>query len=122
MIWKDYLKLSEIASYSKLPRASKAPPPPPRRNRVNTKLFGPLCKEKYTSKPIKIRDLLEKADKKLFTCRSNDPECPLFPILPRLKNTRYNLRGKSNTHPRIQTDRFKNAFSNRLIFKYSSSF
>ena len=27
MIWKDYLKLSEIASYSKLARASKAPPP-----------------------------------------------------------------------------------------------
>ena len=30
MISKDYLKLSEIASYSKLARASKAPPPPPR--------------------------------------------------------------------------------------------
>ena len=35
MIWKDYLKLPEIASYSKLALASKAPPPPPpRRNRV----------------------------------------------------------------------------------------
>ena len=42
MIWKDYLKLSEIASYSKLARASKAPPPPhpPRWNRVKpVKLF-----------------------------------------------------------------------------------
>ena len=29
MIWKDYLILSEIASYSKLARASKVPPPPP---------------------------------------------------------------------------------------------
>ena len=29
MIWKDYLKLSESASYSKLERASKAPPPLP---------------------------------------------------------------------------------------------
>ena len=37
MIWKDYLKLSENASYSKLVRASKAPPPFPRRNRVNLK-------------------------------------------------------------------------------------
>ena len=27
MIWKDYFKLSEIASYSKLARALKAPPP-----------------------------------------------------------------------------------------------
>ena len=26
MIWKDYLKLSEIKSYSKLTGASKAPP------------------------------------------------------------------------------------------------
>ena len=26
MIWKDYLKLSEIVSYSKLARASKNPP------------------------------------------------------------------------------------------------
>ena len=28
MIWKDYFTLSEIASYSKLARASKAPPSP----------------------------------------------------------------------------------------------
>ena len=28
MMWKDYPKLSKIASYSKLARASKAPPPP----------------------------------------------------------------------------------------------
>ena len=42
MIWKDYLKLSEIASYSKLARVSKAPPPsPPRRSRVNLNLNHP---------------------------------------------------------------------------------
>ena len=41
MIWKDYLKLSEIANYSKLARASNPPPPPPsRRNRVNTQDTG----------------------------------------------------------------------------------
>ena len=33
MIWKDYLKLFEIASHSNLARASKAHPLPPRRNR-----------------------------------------------------------------------------------------
>ena len=37
MIWKDYLELSEIAIYSRLTRASKAPPPSTlRRNRVNS--------------------------------------------------------------------------------------
>ena len=36
MIWKDYLKLSEIASYSKFAWATKAPPPPsPMQNIVN---------------------------------------------------------------------------------------
>ena len=40
MIWKDYLKLSEIASYSKLVLASKAPPlPPTRRKFTCTQLF-----------------------------------------------------------------------------------
>ena len=35
MIWKDYLKLSEIANYSNLARVSKVlPPPPSRRIRV----------------------------------------------------------------------------------------
>ena len=34
MIWKDYLKLSEIANYSKLARHQKPPPSPPRQNRV----------------------------------------------------------------------------------------
>ena len=42
MIWKDYLKLSEIASYSKLARASKAPKSPnPRVNPIQTGLFWP---------------------------------------------------------------------------------
>ena len=42
MIWKDYLKLSEIASYSKLARASKAPQSPnPRVNPIQTGLFWP---------------------------------------------------------------------------------
>ena len=42
MISKDYLKLSEIASHSKLARASKAPPPPPpRSNRVRARCTKP---------------------------------------------------------------------------------
>ena len=40
MIWKKYLKLSEIASYSKLARASKAPPPPlPPQGVIGLKMF-----------------------------------------------------------------------------------
>ena len=53
-----------------------------------------------------------------FKKRSNDPECPFFQFLPKEKKTRYNLRNKSVSVPRIHTDRFKNVFSNRIIFKY----
>ena len=39
-------------------------------------------KRKYTSKRMDIRELLEKADKKLFKVRSVDPDCPLSNIIP----------------------------------------
>ena len=75
-------------------------------------------KRKYTSKNVNIRDLLEKVDKTLYKERSNDPECPFFQFLPKEKKTRYNLRNTSVSFPRIHTDRFKNVFSKRIIFKY----
>ena len=35
------------------------------------------------------------------------------------KITRYNLRNKSPAMPAIHTDRFKNTFFNRIVFKYN---
>ena len=55
-------------------------------------------KRKYTSKRMDIRELLGKADKKLFKVRSVDPDCPLTNIIPRKKETMYQLRNKS-AHP-----------------------
>ena len=75
-------------------------------------------KRKFISRNVNIRDLLEKADKTLYQKRSNDPECPFFQFLPKEKNMRYNLRNTSVSVPRIYTDRFKNVFSNRIIFRY----
>lgn len=75
-------------------------------------------KRKFMSKNVDIRDLLEKADKALYKKRSNDPECPFFQFLPKEKNMRYNLRHTSLSVPRIHTERFKNVFSNRIIYKY----
>ena len=66
-----------------------------------------------------IRELLEKADKKLFKVRSVDPHCPLSNIIPRKKETKYQLRNKSADRPEIKTERFKNVFVNRLIFRYN---
>ena len=50
-------------------------------------------KRKYISKRMDIRDLLEKADRKLFKVRSVDPDCPLSKIIPK-KETKYNLRNR----------------------------
>ena len=73
-------------------------------------------KRKYTSKRMDIRELLEKTDKKLFKVRSVDPGCPLSHIIPKKKETKYQLRNKTAHRPEIKTDRFKNVFVNTLIF------
>ena len=66
-----------------------------------------------------IRELLEKADKKLFKVRSVDHHCPLSNIIPRKKETKYQLRNKSAHRPDIETGRFMSVFVNRLIFRYN---
>ena len=64
-------------------------------------------KRKYTSKRMDIREFLEKTDKKLFKVpRSVDPDCSLGDIIPKKKETKYQLRNR-------------NVFVNRLIFRYN---
>ena len=43
---------------------------------------------KYTSKRMDIREISEKADKKLFKVRSMDPDCQLSNIFPNKKETK----------------------------------
>ena len=78
-------------------------------------------KRKHTStcERMDIRELLEKADKKIFKVRSVDPDRPLSNIIPKKKETKYQLRNKSAHRPDIKTDRFKNVFVNRLNFEYN---
>ena len=54
-------------------------------------------------------------------CRkvSSIPNHPLRANFPETKITRYNLRNKSPAMPAIHTDRFKNTFFNRIVFKYN---
>ena len=47
-----------------------------------------------------------------------DPDCPLSNIIPKKKETKYLvLRNNSAHRSDIKTDRFKNVFVNRVIFK-----
>ena len=66
-----------------------------------------------------IRELLEKTDRKLFKVRSVDPDCPPGNIIPRKKETKYQLRNISAHRPEVKTDRLSNVFVNRLIFRYN---
>ena len=64
-------------------------------------------KGKYTSKRIDIQELLEKANNKIFKVRSVDRDCPLSNIIPKKKETKYQLRNKSAHRPNIKTDSFR---------------
>ena len=66
-----------------------------------------------------FRELLEKADKKLFKVRPVDPDVPYSNIIPKKKETKYHLRNKTAHRPQITTDRFNNVFVNWLIFGYN---
>ena len=74
-------------------------------------------KRRYTSVNYKIYELLEKSDRRLFYNLKHDH--PLKSLLPRYKDYTENLRRKSIVRPSINTERFKNSFFNRLIFKYN---
>ena len=76
-------------------------------------------KGKYISKRMDIQELLVKADKKLSKVRLVDPDCLLSHIIPKKKETTYQLGNKTAHCLEIKTDRFKNAFVNRLIFRYN---
>ena len=86
---------------------------------ADSDLLDRCFKRKYTSKRMDIRELLEKADKKLFKVRSVDPDCPLSNIIPKKEERKELLRNKSAHRPDIKTNRFKNVFVNRIIFRYN---
>ena len=47
------------------------------------------------------------------------PDCPLSKIIPKKKETKYNLRNRTVYHPEINSDRFKKVVVSRLVFKYN---
>ena len=75
-------------------------------------------KRRYTSVNYNIYELLEKSDRRLFYNLKRDDH-PLKSLLPRYKDCIVNLRRISVVRPSINTERFKDSFFNRLIFKYN---
>ena len=92
---------------------------------VNSELTTIQCfldrcyKRKYTSDHINVYELLVQQDTRIFKNVFNNTIHPLRAIMPKKKLTKYNLRKETSHHPKINTDRFKNTFVNRLIFKHN---
>ena len=68
------------------------------------------------SRLVNIYELLEKQDRQ---DKSNVVH-PLRELIPKTKITKFELRKKICHRPKI-TERFKNTYVNRLIFKYDIS-
>ena len=78
-------------------------------------------KLRFISTKLNIRrSVLQKQDKAIFQKAKQHDNHPLKVCLPQEKNNlTYNLRRKSFQRPKINTERYKNTFVNRLIFKYN---
>ena len=75
-------------------------------------------KRRYISELINIHDLLEKADRTVFEKIRTDDNHPLYNLLPKRHCSAHQLRSNI-VLPLLNTERFKNSFSNRLAFRYN---
>ena len=75
-------------------------------------------KRRYASELINIYDLLEKCDRRLFTKIKNSVNHPLYALLPKRKEPSKKLRSQTSQLPRINKERFKNCYVNRIRFQY----
>ena len=76
-------------------------------------------KRKYISYQIDILyNELEEVDRSLFKKISSMPGHHLYPSVPKTKESSVRLRVSSSQLPRVNTQRLKNSFFNRLFFKY----
>ena len=68
-------------------------------------------KRKYISYQIDIYNVLEEVDRSLFKKISSMPRHPLYPSVPKTKESSARLRVPSSQLPRVNAQRFKSSFS-----------
>ena len=83
---------------------------------ITQQFLDRFFKRRYISKKLEVGELLKVQDHKICRKVSSIPNYPLRANFPETKTTRCNLRNKS---PAIYTDRFKNTFFNRIVFKHN---
>ena len=69
---------------------------------------------------VNISELMEKSDLSLANGIHKKPGYPLFNLLPHFKKSslHVHLRNSGRLLPRLNTERYKSSFSNRLHFQY----
>ena len=82
--------------------------------------FSNRCYERrYLSVPLNFKDIMHTQGKKLFSKAKALTYHPLNEIFPNPKPQHYNLRCTVCLGPKINTERFKNTFVNRLLFEHN---
>jgi hypothetical protein len=74
-------------------------------------------KRRYISYIIDIYDLLEKTDRYIYKKISRQPSHALYGLLPKVKESSWRLRTHTSQLPRLDKERFKASFINRLHFR-----
>ena len=86
---------------------------------TNVRCFLDRChKRRYISRAVNILSVSKNQDRKIFDKVKHQEKHPLRNLIRKLKVTEYNPRHKSSHRPKLNTDREKNSYFNRLIFKY----
>ena len=75
-------------------------------------------KRRYIIQRVDIHDILTQREFQIFKKAEADANHPLLDILPRRKLVKYSLRRESYHVPKVNSERFKNTFVNRLLFKH----
>ena len=75
-------------------------------------------KRRFVSSPVSIKDVLCTQDCKILKAITSVDNHPLGSYLPPKKENEYNLRKKQCALPKVNTERFKTSYVNRLIFKH----
>ena len=70
----------------------------------------------YTTKSVRIIDLIKERDMSLFEKICSNPEHPLYEILPPKRQRPLRAREHDFILPKVKTERFKRSFLNRCLF------
>jgi hypothetical protein len=82
------------------------------------KFFRRAYRYEYTTKSVKISEVIEERDRRLFRKIVSNPEHALNELLPVCKQRILRQREHNFILPQIKTERFKRSFINRCLFKY----